>query len=63
MTGSARPSVMDVLAFQSWMLRFITSLGSLREDMAVWNHWIANGSPSWAAYRDIMVAGMVTLDK
>ena len=54
---------MDVLAFQSWMLRFITSLGSLREDMAVWNHWIANGSPSWAAYRDIMVAGMVTLDK
>ena len=63
LTGEAGPSGTDTPAFHSWLLSFGTSLASLREDMAAWTGWIANESPPWAAYRDIMAAQLFALDK
>ena len=31
--------------------------------MAAWKNWLTNESPPWAAYRTIMAARLVALDK
>ena len=63
LTGAVGPSGMYALDFQSCLLRFLTSLDILREDMVKWAYWLANESPPWAAYHTIISAQMVTLDK
>ena len=54
---------MDSLDFHIWLLQFGTFLASLREEMTAWKDWLANESPPWAAYRNIMAVRMVALDK
>ena len=63
LTGAAGQSGTEAPAFHIWMLRFGTSLASLREDMAAWANWLDNKSPPWAAYCTIMSARLVDLDK
>ena len=38
-------------------------MARLREVKAVWKDWLANESPPWASYRNIMAVRMVALDK
>ena len=63
LTGEAGPSGTDTPAFHSWLLSFGTSSASVSEDMAAWTGWLANESPPWAAYRNIMAVRMVALEK
>ena len=63
MGGSGGPSVTDLMMLKDWCTRFSAESESLREDLAAWKRWLANGSPPWAVYRSLMTGGLVALDK
>ena len=43
-----------------WCTRFSAESEELREELAVWTRWLANGSPPWAAYRALMTGRLVS---
>jgi hypothetical protein len=63
LTGAAGPGGTDAVDLRNWLLRFGKESEALREEMALWASWLANGNPPWAAYRALMAARLVALDK
>ena len=63
LSGSAGPGGTDAKALRWWLLGFGAESEALREEMAAWSRWLANTSPDWAAYRAVMAARLVPLDK
>ena len=63
LSGASGISVTDMMAFQSWILRFSQASASLKEEMAACMDWLENKSPPRAAYRAIMAARLVALEK
>ena len=61
--GGAGPSSVDAIALKGWLLRHGRASQVLREEMAEWTEWLCNDSPPWAAYRAMMSARLVALDK
>lgn len=61
--GSAGPSGFDAVDLKHCLLRFGEESTALREEMASFTLWMANGSPPWAAYRALMANRLVALDK
>ena len=39
------------MMLKDWCRRFSAESEDLREELAAWTIWLANGSPPWAAYR------------
>ena len=63
LSGAAGPGGTDAVDLRNWLLRFGKESEALREEMALWASWLANGQPPWAAYRALMAARLVALDK
>ena len=63
LSGGAGPSGVDAVALRYWLTRFERASGELRSEMALWQDWLANLSPPWAAYRALMARRLVALDK
>jgi hypothetical protein len=63
LSGAAGPGGTDAVDLRSLLLRFGTESAAFREEMAAWASWIANDSPPWAAYRALMAARLIALDK
>jgi hypothetical protein len=63
LSGAAGPGGTDAVDLRNWLLRFGKESAALREEMASWTAWLANGHPPWAAYRALMAARLVALDK
>ena len=61
--GGAGPSSVDALALKKWLLNYGVASQILREELAAWTEWLANGHPPWAAYRAMMYCRLVALDK
>ena len=61
--GSAGLSGVDAVNLHNWLLRYGTASESLRTELAAWAEWLGNESPSWAAYRAMMMNRLVPLDK
>ena len=51
LSGSAGPGGTDAVDLQKWLLTFGSASERLRAVLARITMWLANGSPSWAAYR------------
>ena len=51
------------MELRNWLLRFGCALEELRVVVASGADWMANSSPSWAAYRALMACRLVALDK
>ena len=62
-SGGAGPSGVDYIDLRNWLLRFGAESEGLRVEMANWTNWLANSHPPWAAYRALMAARLVALDK
>jgi hypothetical protein len=63
LAGAAGPLGADAVETRNWLLRFGEESIELREEIASWADWLANSSPSWAAYRALMACRLVALDK
>ena len=63
MSGAAGPGGTDAIALQHWLLRFGVESALLREAVASFARFMANGSPPFAAYRAIVSNRLVALDK
>ena len=63
LSGAAGPSGTDSVDLCNWLLRFGTASERLCQEQAYFTKWLANSSPSWAAYRALMAARLVALDK
>ena len=63
MGGSGGPIKTDSMMLKDWCTRFSAESESLRKELAAWTRWLANGSPSWAAYRALMAGHLVALEK
>ena len=61
--GGAGPSGVDTIALKNWFLRHSRASRVLREEMAEWTEWLCNELPPWVAYRAMMGARLVALDK
>ena len=53
----------EVMELRNWLLRFRCASEELRVVAASLADWIANSSPSWAAYCTLMACRLVALDK
>ena len=56
LSGAAGPSGTDSVDLRNWLLCFGTASERLRQELARFTKWLANSSPSWAAYRALMAA-------
>ena len=63
LSGSAGPGGADSVDLRNWLLRFGAESERLRSVLASLAEWLANTSPPWAAYRALMAARLVALDK
>ena len=63
MGGSGGPSGADSAMLKDWCTCFGAESEELREELAAWTIWLANGSPPWAAYHALMAGRLVALDK
>jgi hypothetical protein len=63
LSGAAGPSGTDAVELRNWLLRFGKESEALRQELAEWANWLANGHPPWAAYRALMACRLVALDK
>ena len=63
MAGAAGAGGTDAIALQHWTLRFGVESMKLREALAQFARWLANGSPPWAAYRVFLPNRLCGLDK
>eukprot|EP00804_Cyclotella_cryptica_P006584 CCRYP_008565-RA/>CCRYP_008565-RA protein AED:0.42 eAED:0.42 QI:0/0/0/1/0.33/0/4/0/373 len=61
--GSAGCSSVDAALLKTMLLRFQQASTTLRVEMVLWVHWLANTSPPWAAYRAMKQGRLVALDK
>ena len=62
-SGAAGALGADMIELSNWLLCFGCALENFRvvvDDLA---EWMANSSPPWAAYRDLMACCLVSLDK
>jgi hypothetical protein len=62
-SGAYIPSGTDAVALSHWLTHFGNYSEGLRNEMAEWVEWLANGSSPWAAYRATMMCRLVALDK
>jgi hypothetical protein len=63
LSEGAGPSGTDAVALSHWLTHFGNYSEGLRNEMAEWVEWLANGSSPWAAYRATMMCRLVALDK
>ena len=63
LSGADGPGGTDAVDLRNWLLRFGKESEALREEVALWASWLANGQPPWAAYRALMAARLVALGK
>ena len=63
LSGSCGPSGVDGNDLGSWLLCYGGASAKLRNEMATFTNWIADGSPPWAAIRALMACCLVALDK
>ena len=63
LSGGAGPGGTDAIDLKNWLLRFGAESEQLRDSLASIAEWMANDSPSWAAYRALMACQLVALDK
>jgi hypothetical protein len=63
LSGAAGPGGTDAVELSNWLLRFGRESEALREEMAAWTNWLANTTPTWAAYPALMANHLVALDK
>jgi hypothetical protein len=63
LSGAAGPGGADAVDLRNWLPRFGKESEALRDEMARWAAWLANDHPPWAAYRALMAARLVALDK
>ena len=53
----------EAIELRNWLLRFGCASKELRVVVASLADWMANFSPTWAAYRALMACRLVVLDK
>ena len=63
LSGAAGPGGTDAVELANWIMRFGAESERLRIVLARMTEWLANESPSWAAYRALMACRLVALDK
>ena len=61
--GGAGPRGTDSVSLQHWLLRFGAASAELRLIFGDFVEWLGNGRPPWAAYRALMSARLIALDK
>jgi hypothetical protein len=63
LSGGAGPGGSDAVDLRNWLLRFGAESEALRDALAGICEMMANGNPSWAAFRALMACRLVALDK
>lgn len=63
LNGGAGPSGIDSTDLKNWLLRFGLQSEGLRNEMACWTEWLANGNPPFPAICALMAGRLVALDK
>ena len=63
MGGSGGPSGAYSKMLKDWCKRFSAESKALREELAAWTLWLANGSPPWEGYCALIAEQPVALDK
>ena len=61
--GAAGLGGSDAVAVSQWLTGFGDSSDRLRNVLASFTSWMANGFPPWAAYRALMAGRLLALDK
>ena len=61
--GSSGPGGTDSEAPQGWLLKLCDDITRLCTSIETFVHWLANGSPPWAAYCAFMSGRLIALDK
>jgi len=62
-SDSASPSSTDAVELQNWLFHFGAVSENLLNELIHWTEWLANDSPSWAAYRAMMAYHLIAIDK
>ena len=62
-TGAAGALGSESIKLRNWLLHFGCASEEIRAVVADLSDWMANSSPPWAAYCDLMVCRLVALDK
>ena len=63
LSGSSGTGGTDSEYLQGWLLKFREDSKKLRTSVKFFFDWIANRSPTWAAYCSFMSSGLITIDK
>ena len=63
LSGAAGALGVEAIEMRSWLLRFGCASEELRVVIARLAEWMANSSPSWAAYHKLMICRLVALDR
>lgn len=63
LNGSGGPSGIDAKMLQNWLICFGNESLALRQELAAWTEWLANGDPPYAAIRALMHCREVALNK
>ena len=62
-SGAAGALGSKTIELRNWIIRFGCTLEEIRVVVAIMTDWMANSSPTWAAYRALMSCRLVALDK